>query len=52
MKAEKKERWLELCELAALEQDPQKLLMLVKQINDLLVEKERRLGIIPPKEIG
>ena len=24
MKAEKKERWLELCELAALEQDPQK----------------------------
>jgi hypothetical protein len=47
---DKKERWLELCALAAVEQDPQKLTALVKEINDLLEAKERRLGILPPKE--
>jgi hypothetical protein len=47
MRGEKKERWMQFCELAAEEQDPQKLLELVKQINDLLEEKERRLGILP-----
>jgi hypothetical protein len=52
MQGAKRERWLELCERAAAEQDPQKLLQLVKEINDLLREKEERLGIIPPKEIG
>jgi len=45
---EKTERWMELCKQAATEQDPQKLMALVKEINDLLEAKERRLGIIPP----
>jgi hypothetical protein len=46
MKGEAKERWMELCARAAVEQDPQKLMELVSEINDLLEEKERRLGII------
>jgi hypothetical protein len=37
-----KERWLEFCELAAKEQDPKKLLLLVEEINRLLEEKEQR----------
>jgi len=49
MQGEKKERWLELCAQAAVEQDPQKLMELVREINTLLEEKERRLGILPPK---
>jgi hypothetical protein len=40
---ENRERWKELCELAAQEQDPQKLLELTRQINDLLLGKQRRL---------
>jgi hypothetical protein len=52
MQGAKRDRWLELCERAAVEQDPKKLLELVKEINDLLKEKEQRLGIIPPKEVG
>ena len=43
MQGEKKERWQQLCEQAAIEQDPLKLLKLVKEINDLLTEKEERL---------
>jgi hypothetical protein len=38
-----KERWLELCEQAAVEQDPKKLIALVTEINRLLDEKRRRL---------
>ncbi len=38
-----KERWMELCELATTEQDPRKMLELVKQINELLEAKENRL---------
>jgi len=49
MKGEKKERWMELCEQAANEQDASRLLEIVKQINDLLEEKERRLGILAPE---
>ena len=48
MQGEQKERWMELCPQAAVEQDPTKLMELVKEINNLLEEKERRLGIIPP----
>jgi hypothetical protein len=33
------ERWKTLCELASTEQDPQKLLELVTEINSLLEEK-------------
>ncbi|MGA9473162.1 MAG: hypothetical protein WBV36_11905 [Terriglobales bacterium] len=43
MKGEKRERWMELCALAATEQDPVKMIKLVKEINDLLMEKEERL---------
>jgi hypothetical protein len=43
MKAERRERWQNLCALAAEEQDPQRLLELIRQINELLEEKERRL---------
>ena len=50
MQGEKKERWMELCALAAVEQDPKKLIELVQEINALLEEKERRLGILPPKQ--
>jgi hypothetical protein len=40
---EKKERWMELCDQAAVEQDSQKLLALVHEINRLLAEKQERL---------
>jgi hypothetical protein len=38
-----KERWRELCEQASIEQDPEKLLNLVREINRLLEEKQARL---------
>lgn len=38
-----RERWMDLCELAAKEQDPDKLLHLVQQINQMLEEKQNRL---------
>ena len=47
---DKIERWMELCKQAAVEQDPKKLIALVQQISDLLEAKERRLGILPPKD--
>jgi hypothetical protein len=37
------ERWRKLCEQAAVEQDPEKLMELVNEINVLLSEKEERL---------
>ncbi len=43
MKGETHERWMELCALAAEEQDPEKLLALTMEINRLLEEKENRL---------
>jgi hypothetical protein len=49
---ENKERWLELCALAAEEQDSAKLMELVAEINALLDAKEQRLkgktSVIPP----
>jgi hypothetical protein len=47
MKGENKERWMQLCELAANEQDPAKLLELVTEINNLLEAKEKRLNERP-----
>jgi hypothetical protein len=49
MQGETKERWMELCAQAAVEQDPTKLMELVREINELLEAKERRLGILPPQ---
>jgi len=40
---DKTERWFQLCQLAAIEQDPEKLLLLIKEINELLEAKEKRL---------
>ena len=45
MKGETRERWQRLCELTAEEQDHEKLLKLVKEINDLLEAKEKRLAM-------
>jgi circadian clock protein KaiB len=40
---EKTERWKQLCEEAAVEKDPRRLLELTREINDLLLGKQRRL---------
>jgi hypothetical protein len=45
-----KERWMELCEHAAVEQDSQKLLLLVQEINTLLAEKQERLEVTPVQQ--
>jgi predicted house-cleaning noncanonical NTP pyrophosphatase (MazG superfamily) len=43
MKGKTRETWQEFCEQAAVEQDPDKLLELVREINRMLEEKENRL---------
>jgi hypothetical protein len=43
LRGEKRERWEQLCKQAADEQDPEKLMELVNEINRLLDEKEQRL---------
>ena len=51
-----KERWRELCEQVAVEQDPKKLIELTTEIYRLLDEKRRRLqrkgleNATPPEE--
>jgi hypothetical protein len=47
---ENKERWMELCALAAEEQDPKKLMELVAEITAILDAKEKRLKVsrLPP----
>jgi hypothetical protein len=42
MANENRERWMELCELAAKEQNPQKLTELVYEIHCLLRQKENQ----------
>ena len=44
MQGEIKERWEKLCEQAAKEQDHDKLMQLIEQINWLLEAKEQRLS--------
>lgn len=45
---ERTERWMQLCEQAANEQDPDKLMELIAEINRLLEAKEQRLrGNLP-----
>jgi hypothetical protein len=41
MPIEIKEHWKYLCELASTEQDPDKLIELIEEINDLLEEKQK-----------
>jgi len=43
MKGQTGERWRQLCEQAAIEQDADKLLALTREIIQLLEEKEQRL---------
>jgi hypothetical protein len=40
MQSETTEPWFQLCKLAAVEQDPAKVLMLIQEICRLLKEKE------------
>jgi hypothetical protein len=49
---ENKDLWKQLCEQAAVEHDPAKLVELVKQINNLLDAKKHRLDSRPdqPKD--
>jgi hypothetical protein len=50
---EKKEQWLQLCEQAAVEQDPERLLKLIDEISRMLDEKNRRLQqSSPPSRTG
>ena len=44
MRGEAREQWMVLCAQAAEEQDPARLLQLVRQINDILEAKEARLN--------
>jgi hypothetical protein len=50
MQGANKERWLILCEQAANEQDPDRLMALVKEINDLLEKKQGRLDHAAPSD--
>jgi hypothetical protein len=50
MEDEKNERWKELCALAALERDPERLHKLVEEIDHLLQEKQDRLKKRPPPQ--
>ena len=43
MQGAKRERWFQLCQQAAVEQDPAKMLQLITEINELLEGKETRL---------
>jgi hypothetical protein len=43
MQGENKERWRELCEKASTERNPKVMLELIRQINDLLEAKKRRI---------
>jgi len=44
MQGEVKERRRKVCEEAAVEEDPERLMALIEQIDRLLAEKERRLS--------
>ncbi len=47
---ENEERWKELCKQASVEQDPQKLIELTREINRLLALKQDRLKSGSPPE--
>ncbi|PYV84852.1 MAG: hypothetical protein DMG93_03405 [Acidobacteria bacterium] len=48
MQGETRERWQRLCEQAAIEQNPARLMDLVNEINRLLDEKQERLNNLLP----
>jgi hypothetical protein len=43
MTGDEDKKWRDLCEQAQIEQDPKKLIELIKEINRLLQEREVRL---------
>jgi hypothetical protein len=43
MQGQTAQTWRARCEQAVVEQDPEKLLVLIEEINQLLLEKEDRL---------
>ena len=43
MQGKVKEEWMQMCEQAVIEQDSEKLMALVTEINRMLDEKEQRL---------
>ncbi len=47
---DKYERWMELAQLAAKEQDPDKLMELVREIDELLAQKQQRLNALRLKQ--
>lgn len=49
MQGQQKEYWMQLCEQAANELDPDRLMALVREITRLLEEKERRLKSLHPQ---
>ena len=50
MQGETKERWMQLAEQAATEQDPKRLMELVKEIDELLARKQARLDRLRPDD--
>ena len=50
MEDEKNERWKELCALAAVEKDSERLHKLVEEIDRILQEKQDRLKRMPLTE--
>ena len=52
MQGQQKERWKELCELVAQEQNPERLMELVAEINRLLEQKEQRLIAARNRQAG
>jgi hypothetical protein len=43
MQGKAKEEWMQMCEQAAIEQDSEKLMALITEINRMLDEKDHRL---------
>lgn len=48
MQGKVKEEWMLMCEQAAVEQDSEKLMALITEINRMLDEKEQRLKSCKP----
>jgi hypothetical protein len=46
-----KERWFQLCQLAAVENDPEKLVAIVSEVNRLLAAKEQAVGALRRGEL-
>jgi len=51
MQGNAKEVWMSLCTQVADEKDPAKFLELIAKINEMVEEKEQRLGISRPRGV-